>query len=98
MAQTAQSILEPQSALMVDWIANPDGSIKVVWEDGHSNSFLNLEEVQAHIASLGSDNTVSERLLLAWFLARQPAGGNVNIVEGKRLTFDLSAANPIRVQ
>ena len=85
-------------ALLADWQVLGDGRIKVVWEDGHSNLFLNLNEVKAYIADLDANPVTAEQLLIAWFLARQPDGGNPSVVEGKRLTFDLSAANPIRVQ
>ncbi|MDH5244848.1 MAG: hypothetical protein OEW98_00240 [Betaproteobacteria bacterium] len=86
------------NALLVDWQLNGDGTIKVIWEDGHSNLFRDLAEVREQITGLDSDRTMAERLLLAWFLSRSADASNTNLVEGKRLTFDLSAPNPIRVQ
>lgn len=86
------------NALLADWQVLGDGKIKIVWEDGHSNLFLNLDEVKAYIRELDADPVTAERLLIAWFLARSADGSNTNLVEGKRLTFDLANAQPIRVQ
>ena len=86
------------NALVQSFVKNPDGSIKVTWEDGHSMPFLNLAAIREFIGELDTDPVVAERIALAWFLARQPDASNVNIIEGKRVTFDLSAANAIRVQ
>ena len=74
-----------------------NGKVKVTWEDGHSAIFENLQHVKNDVMTLET-MTNTELLLLGWFLARQPDGSNVNVVEGKRLTLDLSASNPIRVQ
>jgi hypothetical protein len=41
---------------------------------------------------------VAKQLMIAWWAARSPEFTNTNLVIGKRLTFDLSAANPIKVQ
>lgn len=88
----------PVNALMVDWAVLANGNVRVTWEDGHSNLFADMAEVRAYISGLDSNPVIAEQLLIAWFIARQPDGSNTNIVEGKRLTFDLSNANPIRVQ
>lgn len=85
-------------ALLVDWQLLPNGNIRVVWGDGHSNTFADLQDVKDRVSALDSDPAAAESLLLAWFLARQPDASNTNIVEGKRLTFDLSNASPIKVQ
>lgn len=86
------------NALMVAWQVQANGNIRVVWEDGHSNTFADLGEIRQYLAGLDTDPTMAERLLIAWFLSRSSDGSNPNLVTGKRLTFDLSNAQPIRVQ
>lgn len=85
-------------AFLSRFVKNADGSVKCVWEDGHSTSYPSLADLKADLAQLDGDQTIAERWLLAWFLARQPDASNVNIVEGKRITLDASASNPLRVQ
>lgn len=36
--------------------------------------------------------------LVGWWLARQTAGNNTNLVIGKKMTLDMSAQNPITVK
>lgn len=86
------------TASLTTFTIQADAKVKVVWADGHSNIYLNLDALKADVSILDSDATTAERLLLAWFLARQPDGSNVNVVQGKTLTFDLASNSPIKVQ
>jgi hypothetical protein len=97
--QLQTTALEATTAQITAWTENPDGSIHVVWQDGSSTRFLNLDEIRRRISTVGGNRELTENLLFAWFLARQPEGKNAaTVLVGKTLTFDLSVANPIRVQ
>lgn len=85
------------TARITNWTTAADGRITVTWGDGSSSEFLNLAEIKARIANMES-RELTENTLFAWFLARQPDASSTNIIVGKTLTLDYSAANPIRVQ
>lgn len=95
MAQ-AQAI-EPSTATLVDWQVAPNGAIAITWSDGSGTVVNDLATLYEEIASLSTVDT-AKLLLVAWFLARQPAGEVPNLVIGKTLTLDLAAPQPIRVQ
>ena len=83
-------------------VHQPDGGVVLKWAGGVEQYFGNMDEVKAigngfdDINQHGFDN--ASMLLIKWWLARSPDGSNENLVVGKRLTLDLSAAAPIRVQ
>ncbi len=85
-------------AEITTWENLPNGMIKITYLDGHSNLFANLDEVKDYIRTLDTNPVTAEQLLIGWFLARSTDASNTNLVNGKRLTFDLSATNQIRVQ
>lgn len=80
-----------------DFTVHPDGSVSVVFTDGTGLSIGSLDDLKMEVSRLETSET-ARLLMIGWFLARQPDASNVNLVEGKTLTFDLSAANAIRVQ
>lgn len=71
--------------------------LRVTWADG-SASEGTLDQFREEIARISDDPETARLLIIAWFLARSPDASNANVVEGKTLTFDLSAPNPIRIQ
>jgi len=80
--------------------AAPSGRLLCEFSDGSGFEFNSLADAKAQVAQLDSGATgqnQAQMLLLAWWLARQPDGSNTQLVEGKSLTFDLAAAQPIRV-
>ena len=81
-----------------DFVIEPSGVITVTWVDGHQSQYDNMALLKSLIAELDAVPTNAELILMGWFLARSSDASNVNLVEGKKVTFDLSAANPIRVQ
>jgi hypothetical protein len=84
---------------MAKVIKAPTGTaITFQFADGSGLEFGSLDDVKTHLREMDSDRHHAQCLLIGWFLARQPEASNVSIVEGKTMTFDLSAANPLRVQ
>lgn len=80
---------------------NQNGSVAITYIDGTGQIFDTFENLQMYISSVDTGDTGAEnakRMLLGWWLVRSPDGSNQNVVEGKTLTFDLSAANAVRVQ
>lgn len=69
--------------------------ILVQFSDGTIEEFPGYEAMENYVFQ---SQTVdgAKVFLIAWWLARNP--GNTRIVIGKTLTFDLSAAAPIKVQ
>ena len=89
----------PNSVTCTDVRIVPEtGKWYVAFSDGTSLEFSSLQDMKDTIAEVDADPVTARRILIAWWLARSPDGSNQNLVEGKTLTFDLSAPNPIRVQ
>lgn len=61
------------------------------------NVYNSLDEMKERVLAIQTTET-ARSLAIAWWLARQPDGTNANLIVGKTLTFDLSAAQPIKVQ
>ena len=82
-------------------VKNPDGSVDIQYEPGGGGAHFNsVEEMNLQIntgACLTTDWGVV-LVFMAWWLARSPEGSNTNLISGKTMTVDLSAANAIRVQ
>jgi hypothetical protein len=77
------------------------GQLMLTYSDGYSIIYNSLDDAKADFAALdsGSSGQYTARLLLAaWWLARQPDADNPGLVNGKSLTFDLGASQPIKVQ
>ena len=71
------------------------------FDDGSEQEYASLDQLKLHLSELDSGASgrhAAQCLLLGWWIARSPDATNTNLVEGKRLTYDLSAASPIRVQ
>ena len=75
----------------------PGGEIEIVWDDGRTNFFSGIEEVRTHISDLETMDNAE-----LFLIARGVNVGNdftqPNVVEGKTLTLDVTANNPVRVQ
>jgi len=89
--------IEPTSVTVTAVVKMPDGTIKISTSDGSTLSWTSLEEMLTFFIPLQNPD-VALQLLLAWWIARSPDASNENLIEGKTLTLDLSAANPIKVQ
>lgn len=76
----------------------PGGRVLFEFSDGSGFEYASLADVRGELSQLDSAMGNAQRLLIAWWLARDDGASNPNLVEGKTLTFDLGAANPIRVQ
>jgi hypothetical protein len=85
------------SVTLTDFTIGGDGSVTITYADGSGFLFASLQDLRDSLQDVDSAD-MAKKFLHAWFLARQPDASNVNIVEGKTLTLDLSNANPIRVQ
>lgn len=94
-------------ATLISITKHANGAISVLWDQGEGINFGDpsssdpqdgLAQLNAHVFTNGDSRERAQQYLLAWWLKRSPDASNVNLVEGKTMTFDLSAASPIRVQ
>lgn len=82
-------------------VKNQDGSVDIQYEPGGGGVHFNsVEEMNLQINDGACLTTVWGVVLvfMAWWLARSPEATNTNLITGKTMTVDLSAANAIRVQ
>lgn len=84
------------TALITAWETLKDGQIRVVWEDGHSNTFMDLEHVTSILRKMSVLDP--EALALSHALAKFAGGGDARDVEGKRVTLDWADAQPVKVE
>lgn len=73
------------------------GHYYIRFADGTEYEFGDLEGLQTMGMDMESVDT-AQKLLVRWWLARSRNASNVNLVVGKKLVLDLSAAAPIKVQ
>ena len=99
---TAQSLTEAVSAKITRIFTAPEGAplataekIYVYYSDGSSYEFGSFEDIMNWASEMQTPDN-AQRLAVAYWLARNPS--NPNIIVGKTLTLDLSAAAPIKVQ
>jgi hypothetical protein len=103
------SVLAPLAEAQVNTLSintftrNVDGSISVVYTfNGNGGFGVNFPDEAALLEYLGALSTPdADRLLreaLAYWRARDADLSNFNLMNGKTLTEDWGAANPIRVQ
>lgn len=69
----------------------------VRYADGTEYEFGSVEDMYWYASEVQTTDN-AQRLLLAWWLARNPTASNTNLVVGKTLTFDLSTPSAIKVQ
>lgn len=74
------------------------GGIQIEFSDGHGLTFQSLQEIEQNIAVYDNDEDLTKFLCISWWLARSSDLSNTAVIVGKNFTFDLSNANPIRVQ
>ena len=78
-------------------VKQPSGQIEINWADGVTQYYGSLDDIKQQITDGFTIDQV--RLMeVGWWLARQPNGDNANVVTGKTLTWDLSLANPFKIQ
>ena len=75
----------------------PNGQILVVFSDKLGFVFNDLGHMKMFAESLEERQDLAKRLLIAWWFARDSEFKNADLVRGRRLTFNLGGANPIRV-
>ena len=95
---TAKGQIVVNSATCVSYKVLADGRVQVQWNDGQGTTFSSFEEMRTFALSGSDDADLPRKYLLLWWLARQPDGSNPNLMVGKTLTFDPTAAQFIRVQ
>jgi hypothetical protein len=76
------------------------GQIDITFNDGSGLSFDGIGSVKQFGSELDSPQSegieTAKRLLIRWWIARSPEGNNANLIIGKRVEFDLSAAAPLK--
>lgn len=87
-----------QTATVQTWDVQPGGRIIITWGDGHTTEYHNLDSLKEDLTQLDGAQVQAEMWLASWYLARDPDMNNVNLIEGKTLTLDISAPNAIKVQ
>ena len=87
MAQTAEMV-------SVEKVGN---MFRLTFAGGEGFEFNDLSEMTSWALSIQTLDT-AKQLLVAWWLARNADATNTNLVTGKKLILDLSAAQPIKVQ
>jgi hypothetical protein len=83
---------------MTDAVVHPEGHVDVVWNDGSSSQYPSLAALTAEIQEVDDDSDLTKKLALAWILARSPDLDPITQIQNKNFIFDVSHANPIRVQ
>jgi hypothetical protein len=98
MPQSNQATFSPAIGKITAITIQPNGNVWVQYDMGEGQIFQSLEDLNNQLVSTLQTRDNARLLLLAWWLARQPDGTNANLVIGKTLTFDVAAAQPIKVQ
>ena len=78
-------------------ITKKDGKVEVAWADGFTQYFSSVEDLRERFQEITSRDNL-RTLLLAWLVARDVNLTNVSTAANKTLTFDLTLANPFKVQ
>lgn len=86
-----------EQASITRFTRKANGQVEVAFADGNTLFFSSIEDVKEFCRMIQTADT-AKQLLLSWWLARSPDASNVNLVLNKTMTFDLTAAQPIRVQ
>lgn len=79
-------------------IKDPDGRVRVRFADGSEREFGSLAMLRSVVLRRDQDVGLTQDLCLAYALARSADLSNVNSVANKSFIFDLSVAQPIKVQ
>lgn len=88
--------------LQITAVTESGGVYTVEFSDGTATTFGSLAELQAYgseyddPARLG--NAVLMSFLVRWWIARNATANNPNVVVGKTMTLDLSAADALKMQ
>lgn len=75
----------------------PAGTVRVFWADGTAQEFPNFDALTTWALGPDKDQGLTQRMCVAYALARSPDLSNIAPVKGKNFVFDLSHAQPIRV-
>ncbi len=89
--------VEKTEATITKIVKKANGQIEISFSTGETMFFGGVEDIQNYFMPLQNSET-AKMLLLAWWSARSSDLSNTNLVIDKTLTFDLSAASPIKVQ
>lgn len=74
------------------------GSYYVTFVDGLQYEFSSLDDLKRFAAGSDADPELARKLCIGWWLARDSAALDAKqVVVGKTVTLDLSAANPFKV-
>lgn len=75
-----------------------DGKIYCDFSDGSQREFASFAQLKEAVAEADAQHSQCRTWLLAWWIRRDANGNNPSLAIGKTLTFDLSAANMLKVQ
>lgn len=77
----------------------PSGVVLVDWSDGVQDEYASLDALKQAVVVADGNHDGCRLWLLAYYLRRNPDGDQLAaLVRNKTLTFDLAAAQPVRVQ
>ena len=93
-----QSTFTPAIGKITAITIQPNGNVWVQYDMGEGQVFESIADLNYTLINTLQTRDNARLLLIAWWLARQPDGSNTALVVGKTLTFDVAAAQPIKVQ
>lgn len=88
----------PTTVRIISKTDRGDGGIQIEFQGGRGRTFSDLADLQSQVLGNDDDLDLTQELCLAWWLARSADLSNEAVIMNKDFTFDLSNANPIRVQ
>lgn len=78
-------------------IVNTGNGWQIEFADGGGFLFANLQEAKNQAFSIDDDVLWVRLAIIAWWLRKNPNGGNPQQLIGKTLTFDLESPNPFTI-
>ena len=86
------------TVVMTDLVIQPGGYIDVVWNDGSTSQYQNLDRLTEQVTQHDNNQDLTKAMAVAWLLARQPTLSPITVLQNEDFTFDLSDPNPIKIQ
>lgn len=75
----------------------PSTRVLVNFADGTQYEFASLDDLKARIDELGQNADTARLFLIGQWLAKDPSAQNLNLIQGKRLTLDLTSVDSLKV-
>lgn len=87
----------PAISILVTEVQRPGGGlIRVVWEDGSSIDFPDVQALRDYVSGAETIDGL-QRLWMGYWIARSETLQDATAIVGRRLTMDLSLAQPFRI-